>query len=107
MNRLTLWRRLAAAWFADRRQFRFAGLPRTCPICGYHGMFINVGHPPRWAARCLNCGSRERHRLLHLWVTQDGGDLVGLSEHQLELLVTLTDGVGETGDAVQSLTEVR
>ncbi len=74
MNRLTLWRRLAAAWFADRRQFRFAGLPRTCPICGYHGMFINVGHPPRWAARCLNCGSRERHRLLHLWVTQDGGD---------------------------------
>lgn len=74
MNRLTMWRRLAAAWLADRRQFRFAALPRTCPICGYHGMFVNVGHPPRWAARCLNCGSRERHRLLHLWITQDGGD---------------------------------
>lgn len=74
MNRLTLWRRLAAAWIADRRQFRFAALPRTCPICGYHGMFVSVGHPPRWAARCLSCGSRERHRLLHLWVTEGGGD---------------------------------
>lgn len=74
MNRLTKWRRLAASWLADRRQFRFAGLPRTCPICGYQGMFIQVGHPPRWAARCLNCGSRERHRLLHLWITEGGGD---------------------------------
>jgi SAM-dependent methyltransferase len=69
-----MWRRLAAAWLTDRRQFRFAGLPRTCPICGYHGIFISVGHPPRWAARCLNCGSRERHRLLRLWVTQGDGD---------------------------------
>lgn len=74
MNRLTSWRRLAAAWFVDRRQFRYAAHPRTCPICGYHGMFVHVGHPPRWAARCLNCGSRERHRLLHLWVTQNGGN---------------------------------
>jgi len=29
---------------------------------------------PRWDARCLNCGSRERHRLTHLWVTEGGGD---------------------------------
>ena len=74
MNSLTRARRLAAAWLNDRRQFRGQRLPRTCPICGYHGVFISVGHPGRWDARCLNCGSRERHRLLHLWITEGGGD---------------------------------
>jgi SAM-dependent methyltransferase len=74
LNGLTRARRLAAAWLRDRRQFRRKRLPRTCPICGYHGVFISVGHPGRWDARCLNCGSRERHRLLHLWITEGGGD---------------------------------
>ena len=74
MDTLTRARRLAAAWLNDRRQFRGRRLPRTCPICGYHGTFISVGHPGRWDARCLNCGSRERHRLLHLWITEGGGD---------------------------------
>jgi predicted SAM-dependent methyltransferase len=74
MDRWTRARRLAAAWLHDRRQFRGGRLKRTCPICGYHGMFISVGHPGRWDARCLNCGSRERHRLLHLWVTEGGRD---------------------------------
>ena len=67
-------RRLAVAWLHDRRQFAEPRLPRTCPICGYTGVFISVGHPPRWDARCLNCGSRERHRLLWLWVSRDGGN---------------------------------
>lgn len=74
MNSLTRARRLAAAWLNDRRQFRGGRLPRTCPICGYRGTFVSVGHPGRWDARCLNCGSRERHRLLHLWITEGGGD---------------------------------
>lgn len=52
-------------------------MPRTCPICGYHGVFISVGHPARWDARCLNCGSRERHRLLHLWITEGGDRFAG------------------------------
>jgi SAM-dependent methyltransferase len=73
-GRLTRARRLAAAWLQDRRQFRGGRLPRTCPICDYRGVFIAVGHPGRWDARCLNCGSRERHRLLHLWITEGGGD---------------------------------
>jgi SAM-dependent methyltransferase len=73
MNRLTRARRLAAAWLRDWRQFRGGRLPRTCPIRGYHGMFVSVGHPGRWDARCLNRGSRERHRLLHLWITEGGG----------------------------------
>ncbi|HVC63281.1 MAG TPA: methyltransferase domain-containing protein [Acetobacteraceae bacterium] len=67
-------RRLAVAWLHDRRQFAESRLPRTCPICGYTGRFVSVGHPPRWDARCLNCGSRERHRLPHLRVTEGGGD---------------------------------
>ena len=67
-------RRLVAAWFADRRQFARTPLARTCPICGYQGVFIGVGHPPRWDARCPQCGSRERHRLMHLWVTEGGGN---------------------------------
>jgi hypothetical protein len=67
-------RRLAVAWLRDCRQFARPRLPRTCPVCGYSGLFISVGHPPRWDARCPNCGSRERHRLLHLWVIENGGD---------------------------------
>ena len=73
-GRWRLYRRLAAAWLQDRQQFREKRLPRTCPICGYHGVFVSVGHPPRWDARCPGCGSRERHRLVHLWTTRDGGD---------------------------------
>ncbi len=69
-----LKRRLAAAWLHDRRQFSRPWLARNCPICGYTGMFISVGHPPRWDARCPQCGSRERHRLMHLWVHEGGGD---------------------------------
>lgn len=68
------WRRIAEAWLRDRRQFRGGSVKRTCPICTYRGVFVDVGHPARWAARCPNCGSRERHRLLHLWITEGGGD---------------------------------
>jgi SAM-dependent methyltransferase len=70
----TILRRLIAAWFRDRDQFKRPMVPRTCPICGYHGIFISVGRPSRWDVRCLQCGSRERHRLTHLWVTEGGGD---------------------------------
>jgi SAM-dependent methyltransferase len=67
-------RRLANAWLRDRAQFAHGKLPRTCPICGHIGVMIGVGHPPRWDARCAQCGSRERHRLLWLWATQGGGN---------------------------------
>ena len=67
-------RRLIGAWWRDRSQFSQRRLPRSCPICGYNGIFISVGHPPRWDARCPGCGSRERHRLTHLWVTEGGGN---------------------------------
>jgi SAM-dependent methyltransferase len=67
-------RRLIGAWWRDRSQFSEKRLGRACPICGYEGIFISVGHPPRWDARCPQCGSRERHRLTHLWMTEGGGD---------------------------------
>ena len=64
-------RRLVGAWLRDRKQFSSGRLPRVCPICNYDGIMISVGHPPRWDARCPQCGSRERHRLLWLWATHD------------------------------------
>ncbi len=67
-------RRLAGAFLRDPGQFAGKRLARTCPICGYSGVFISVGRPPRRDARCLQCGSRERHRLMHLWLTEGGGD---------------------------------
>jgi SAM-dependent methyltransferase len=70
----TVLRRLATAWLGDRRQFSRKWLAHTCPICGYFGMFISAGKPPRWDARCPQCGSRERHRLTQLWLGEDGGN---------------------------------
>src|SRR5262249_30563648 len=70
----TILRRLVAAWFRDRSQFARTVVPRTCPMCGYHGMFVSVGRPPRWDVRCLHCVLRDRHRLMHLWRTEGGGD---------------------------------
>jgi SAM-dependent methyltransferase len=63
---------MIAAWLRDRHQFAASRLPRLCPICNYEGVMIDVGHPPRWNARCACCGSRERHRLLWLWATAGG-----------------------------------
>jgi SAM-dependent methyltransferase len=68
----TIARRLIGAWLRDRHQFGVAKRPRLCPICGHDGIMISVGHPPRWDARCAQCGSRERHRLLWLWATRTG-----------------------------------
>ena len=71
-------RRMAGAWLRDRHQFATGRLARLCPICGHKGIMIAVGHPSRWDARCAHCGSRERHRLLWLWVTEgDGNRLAG------------------------------
>jgi SAM-dependent methyltransferase len=68
----TLARRLIGAWLRDSRQFSNGKLRRFCPICGHDGVMISVGHPPRWDARCAQCGSRERHRLLWLWAIRTG-----------------------------------
>lgn len=56
----------------DPRQFSVPQTERECPICGYEGVFLALGTPPRWNGRCPNCGSRERHRLIQLWLSASG-----------------------------------
>ncbi|MFS2316639.1 methyltransferase domain-containing protein [Maricaulis sp. D1M11] len=63
------------ARFRDPRQFSVPKMARHCPICGYEGVFHALGTPPRWDGRCPSCGSRERHRLIHLWLEREGLDL--------------------------------
>lgn len=46
--------------------------PRRCPICLTHERFYAAGSPPRFDARCPQCGSLERHRLLVLKAGQHG-----------------------------------
>lgn len=40
--------------------------PRRCPGCGHHGKFKAFGMPPRFDAKCPQCGTLERHRLFIL-----------------------------------------
>jgi len=68
----TIFRRLVAAWFRDPTQFSRETAKFTCPMCGYRGVFISVGRPTRWDARCTQCGCRERHRLTWLWLHENG-----------------------------------
>ena len=42
-------------------------VPRTCPLCDYHGKFTAFGQPPRFDARCPKCNALERHRLIYLF----------------------------------------
>ncbi|MGK0298929.1 MAG: hypothetical protein ACI9XC_002554 [Gammaproteobacteria bacterium] len=52
----------------EPRQFSVPSADKECPICGYIGRFLSLGTPPRWDGRCPNCGSRERHRLIHIFL---------------------------------------
>jgi SAM-dependent methyltransferase len=51
--------------------------PRECPLCGYRGYFRAHGLPPRFDARCPDCGSFERHRLMALWLAGNRGKIDG------------------------------
>ena len=74
-GRLLIARRVIGGFFKDRRQFsptsRGRKLIRECPICGYRGHFLSLEHGLRLDSRCPGCGSRERHRLQHLLVTEE------------------------------------
>jgi SAM-dependent methyltransferase len=72
---LTTWLKGVEARLRDPRQFSVPKLKRKCVICGYDGVFHALGTPPRWDGRCPSCGSRERHRLIHLWLEREGIDL--------------------------------
>jgi predicted SAM-dependent methyltransferase len=72
---LKIWLKSLQARMRDPRQFSVPKLARHCPICDYHGVFHALGTPPRWDGRCPKCGSRERHRLIHLWLEREKIDL--------------------------------
>ncbi|GMV62937.1 MAG: hypothetical protein AMXMBFR74_21050 [Parvibaculum sp.] len=75
IDRGKIFSRLLQGWWKDRTQFSRKKIHRTCPVCGYHGIFLSVGRPSRWDSRCPNCGSRERHRLMQLYLDEHGIDL--------------------------------
>lgn len=75
INKRRILSRLLQGWWKDRGQFSRRKIARDCPVCGYHGIFLSVGRPSRWDTRCPNCGSRERHRLMQLYMTEHGIDL--------------------------------
>ncbi|AMJ59323.1 methyltransferase domain-containing protein [Bosea sp. PAMC 26642] len=55
------------------RQF-LASIPaRTCPVCDFTGRFLDVG--PRPEARCPNCSSKERDRIMGLYLRRTGADM--------------------------------
>lgn len=43
---------------------------RTCNLCGYEGFFGIMGRPARLDARCPECYSLERHRLIMLAISR-------------------------------------
>lgn len=44
---------------------------RECNICGYVGHFKTFGFPFRLDARCAQCQSLERHRLIKMWFDEN------------------------------------
>lgn len=57
------------------RQFLETHPSRDCPVCGYSGRFLAVG--PRPEARCPNCSSKERDRIMGLYLRRNGIDMAG------------------------------
>jgi SAM-dependent methyltransferase len=76
-----LWleaRRRIADAAALRELFRHRDArPVLCPCCGAHTSFALFGIPPRLDARCPNCDSLERHRLIKLWLDANPGVVAG------------------------------
>ena len=57
------------------RQFLATRPARTCPVCGFTGRFLDVG--PRPEARCPNCSSKERDRIMGLYLRRNGIEMAG------------------------------
>ncbi len=64
--------------FADQLAVR-ADHP-SCPICGYQGKFKPHRRTGRANASCGGCGSRERHRLVALYLRGPGSERCGAAK---------------------------
>jgi SAM-dependent methyltransferase len=73
------WPVLAEEWsrgtLRDPLQHLRARTPRECTICGFTGTFISAG--ARQEARCPNCASKERDRIIALYMRKHGVDAAG------------------------------
>jgi SAM-dependent methyltransferase len=88
-ERLGLGRKILGrfAWYRDysaarsiQRQIRRARrYSFECPNCGYHGPFAHAGSPIRLHSVCMRCTSRERHRLVKLWLDRNAETVLGKS----------------------------
>jgi SAM-dependent methyltransferase len=59
-------------WLLDSMKGKYK---RKCPICNYYGFFTFCGSPPRPDGYCPSCGSRERHRLFWIWLSNNPNTL--------------------------------
>lgn len=89
-----------ASLFAERARPEIEKQSYECPICGYDGplnMFFG-SKAVRFDAHCPDCGSRERHRFLKLWMDNDFegtsfGDMVHFAPES-ELIAVLRQRAG-------------
>lgn len=66
MNWSVFLQEWARAIVRDPAQIMRRCTPRECPICDFSGRFIDAG--PRPEARCPNCSSKERDRVIALYL---------------------------------------
>jgi SAM-dependent methyltransferase len=74
MNWLVFLEEWARATLRDPKQHFTRRKRRHCSVCGFHGLFIRAG---RVDARCPNCSSRERDRLVGHYLTRKRIDVRG------------------------------
>ena len=62
---------LQKEWIEQGKREAFAGRLVKCPCCGHEALtFLPGGVRPRPHARCVHCGSLERHRLMWLFLKE-------------------------------------
>ena len=75
MSLVVLSQEYLRAAFKKPRQFLRPATQRICTICGHEGRFLDVG--PRPQARCPRCSSKERDRIMGLFIRRQKLDMSG------------------------------
>lgn len=69
MNLFIVAQEYARGFLRNPGQFLKHRPSRTCPVCKFTGRFLDVG--PRPEARCPNCSSKERDRIMGLYLQKN------------------------------------
>ncbi|MCX7359345.1 MAG: methyltransferase domain-containing protein [Alphaproteobacteria bacterium] len=72
LNWPTLAEEISRGTVRDPMQHFRARQKRNCPLCGFTGYFLSAG--PRQEARCPNCASKERDRIIALYLRRNNLD---------------------------------